>query len=261
MPVIIVAEPHPLLRLGILQLLSTGLPDYPAKGVDYTDLSEVQMSQEDCLLLMLSIGSNDDIPRLTMAAERAYQPKSILLLSESTRMPELPRPFPAHVAGYVPKNAASEILLAAVRLVLAGGTCFPPTQGQAPAMGLTTTAIAMGAAPTHRTLPADASMASTSAAVVCDSTALSESEKLGLTPRQYEVLVLLSRGYPMKTVGRLLNISVATAKAHSEMLYQRLDVHSRNAAVYEAISRGATLGWPNISTAEQQSGIKRRDEE
>lgn len=69
---------------------------------------------------------------------------------------------------------------------------------------------------------------------------------LGLTPRQYEVLVLLSRGYPMKTVGRYLNISVATAKAHTETLYQRLDVHNRNAAVYAAVSRGAKLGWASI---------------
>jgi len=40
-----------------------------------------------------------------------------------------------------------------------------------------------------------------------------------------------------------MNISAATAKAHAEALYQRLDVNSRNAAVYKAISRGATLGW------------------
>lgn len=50
----------------------------------------------------------------------------------------------------------------------------------------------------------------------------------------------------MKTVGRYLNISVATAKAHTETLYQRLDVHNRNAAVYAAVSRGAKLGWASI---------------
>src|SRR3546814_19901066 len=82
-----------------------------------------------------------------------------------------------------------------------------------------------------------------------------ESEMLGLTPRQYEVLVLLARGYPMKTVGRYLNISVATAKAHTETLYQRLDVHNRNAAVYAAVSRGAKLGWASISEpSETRSG-------
>jgi len=79
-----------------------------------------------------------------------------------------------------------------------------------------------------------------------------ESQLLGLTPRQYEVLVLLARGYPMKKVGRTLNISVATAKAHTETLYQRLDVHNRNAAVYTAVSRGATLGWANMKGAQPE---------
>ena len=69
---------------------------------------------------------------------------------------------------------------------------------------------------------------------------------LHITPRQYEVLVLLARGYPMKTVSRHLNISVATAKAHTETLYQRLGAHNRNQAIYAAISRGATLGWHRL---------------
>nr|WP_255592445.1 LuxR C-terminal-related transcriptional regulator [Bordetella sp. BOR01] len=71
-----------------------------------------------------------------------------------------------------------------------------------------------------------------------------ESEALGLTPRQYEVLVLLARGHTLKAIGRHLNIAVATAKVHAETVYQRLQVHNRNEAVYAAITRGATLGWP-----------------
>ncbi|SUV88334.1 transposase [Bordetella pertussis] len=50
---------------------------------------------------------------------------------------------------------------------------------------------------------------------------------LQITPRQYEVLVLLARGYPIKTVSRMLNISVATAKTHACTLYQRLHVKTR----------------------------------
>src|SRR5690606_23957431 len=57
--------------------------------------------------------------------------------------------------------------------------------------------------------------------------------------------------YPMKKVGSALNISVATAKAHTETLYQRLDVHNRNAAVTAAVSRGATLRWANIPATAQ----------
>ncbi|HCP77625.1 MAG TPA: hypothetical protein DIU11_07785, partial [Pusillimonas sp.] len=63
----------------------------------------------------------------------------------------------------------------------------------------------------------------------------------------YEVLVLLAQGHPMKMIGRKLNISVATAKAHTETLYQRLNVHNRNAAVYAAVSRGAKLGWASLA--------------
>jgi DNA-binding NarL/FixJ family response regulator len=66
---------------------------------------------------------------------------------------------------------------------------------------------------------------------------------LKITPRQYEVLVLLSRGYPIKTVSRMLNISVATAKTHACTLYQRLQVKNKGEAVYTALQRGATLDW------------------
>lgn len=81
-----------------------------------------------------------------------------------------------------------------------------------------------------------------------------EADLLHLTPRQYEVLALLAKGYPLKKISRELNISVATAKTHSEALYQRLAVNNRNAAVYAAVSRGATLGWHEpIAAAPSQS--------
>lgn len=47
-------------------------------------------------------------------------------------------------------------------------------------------------------------------------------------------------------ISRHLGISIATTKAHAETLYQRLDAHSRNEAVYVAIARGATLGWQQL---------------
>ena len=56
--------------------------------------------------------------------------------------------------------------------------------------------------------------------------------------------MLLARGYPIKTVSRVLNISVATAKTHACTLYQRLQVRNKGEAVYVALQRGATLNWP-----------------
>jgi DNA-binding NarL/FixJ family response regulator len=75
------------------------------------------------------------------------------------------------------------------------------------------------------------------------------SHLLKITERQYEVLVLLARGYPIKTVSRLLNISVATAKTHACTLYQRLHVRNKGEAVYVALQRGAKLSWQGPAAA------------
>lgn len=48
-----------------------------------------------------------------------------------------------------------------------------------------------------------------------------------LTPRQLDVLKLLSQGYPNKVICRELNLSEATVKTHLRALYNILDVHTR----------------------------------
>ncbi|MYN12049.1 DNA-binding response regulator [Pusillimonas sp. TS35] len=245
MSTILVIEPHPLLRLGLLQLLTDITPNCMLRGADYSDLSREPTAESECDLILLSVADFGDVHRLVNAARTAYSPKAVLLMSDTPDLPYSPQSLPPIVTGYVPKHASPEVLQASVRLVLAGGTCFPMpgnTNG------------------THVQLPQQASLPSITPANGpwpvpepdkprrFNGNAHPECEMLGLTPRQYEVLVLLARGYPMKTVGRYLNISVATAKAHTETLYQRLDVHNRNAAVYAAVSRGATLGLPSITT-------------
>lgn len=83
-----------------------------------------------------------------------------------------------------------------------------------------------------------------------------------LTPRQYEVLVLLARGHPIKTISRMLNISVATTKTHACTLYQRLHVRNKGEAVYTALKRWATLAGstrtPSIRRRSSSCGRRRR---
>ncbi|CAM3489308.1 hypothetical protein BOSP111201_08360 [Bordetella sputigena] len=62
---------------------------------------------------------------------------------------------------------------------------------------------------------------------------------LKITPRQYEVLVLLSRGYGIREVGSMLKIPLAEAKEHAVSLYRALQVKNNEAAVQAAIDRGA----------------------
>lgn len=188
-------------------------------------------------------------------------------MAEQKVMPRSLGALSTVIAGYIPKSSPPEVLQAAVRLVLAGGTCFQ--QDTSALAGVPSDARATEARPVvnSRPLPITAQPLTTSYAPPRWPPAPpkeepttrpepKEHEMLGLTPRQYEVLVLLARGYPMKMVGRCLNISVATAKAHTETLYQRLDVHNRNAAVYAAVSRGAKLGWACIGAKSVDGEVK-----
>jgi DNA-binding NarL/FixJ family response regulator len=96
---------------------------------------------------------------------------------------------------------------------------------------------------------------------VCDvETPALGAHMLNITERQYEVLALLARGYPIKTISRLLNISVATAKTHACTLYQRLQVRNKGEAVYEALRRGAKLNWegPSVPAAPRHAELAAR---
>jgi len=59
-----------------------------------------------------------------------------------------------------------------------------------------------------------------------------------LTARQLEVLQLISRGLPNKTIGRHLGVSEGTVKTHVKALLAKLDVQSRTEALSVAIRRG-----------------------
>jgi len=55
-----------------------------------------------------------------------------------------------------------------------------------------------------------------------------------LTPRELEVLALLSEGLPNKLICRRLNIAAGTVKVHIGCIFQELGVRSRLEAVVTA---------------------------
>ncbi|MEO6986153.1 MAG: LuxR C-terminal-related transcriptional regulator [Paralcaligenes sp.] len=292
MTTIIVVEPYSLLRLGILRSLDVLAPTILSEAMDYSHLFRDEPKIGSTDLIVLSVPNKKERTiELVNAAERAFAPKSILLLSDVSALTYMVPDMSSILSGCMAKNSSSDMLVAAVRLILAGGKCFQPATlpPQTPALRFSAAtpvsgssyvaALADGDTPRRRwydknlpppvdVSPIDAvqehvgllteTVACEPKVIECEpdqtpypseqnssrsSLVASEAAMLKLTPRQYEVLVLLARGYPMKTVSRQLNISVATAKTHTVTLYQRLQVHTRNAAVYAAVSRGATLGW------------------
>lgn len=245
---IAVVEPHTLYRLGIVRLLAETVPSARLFGVDYTSLDN-ESEQQRCELLLLSVPSAETCSNLLKIAQRLFQPNAILLMAETLRALPSPYESPEIVMGHLLKNASPELIVASVNLVLAGGTCFRYQGAEAHQNA------ASGESETFASLEVATAFDSLVIKTYQPTRWPQEEEKLcvlgvdealllGITPRQYEVLVLLARGMTIKGVARELNISAATAKAHAETLYMRMNVSNRNEAVYQAVAKGARLCIP-----------------
>ena len=59
-----------------------------------------------------------------------------------------------------------------------------------------------------------------------------------LTAREMDVLRLVAKGFQFPEIGKILGVTTHTVTSHVRHVYRKLDVHSRGAAVHEAISLG-----------------------
>jgi DNA-binding NarL/FixJ family response regulator len=129
------------------------------------------------------------------------------------------------VLGFIPKAYSPEVMLSAVRLVLAGGVYVPPMMLAALPPGVIAGIPNAGAA-------IDAARRGSAAA----SAQTLEHLRNVLTERQVEVLQLLSQGKPNKLIGRALGISEGTVKIHLAAIFRALNVRNRTEAVVAAQS-------------------------
>jgi len=126
------------------------------------------------------------------------------------------------VLGFIPKAYSPEVMLSAVRLVLAGGVYVPPMMLTALPPG-----IVAGVAP-------QAGGAEALARNGGGGNQTLEHLRSVLTERQVEVLQLLSQGKPNKLIGRSLGISEGTVKIHLAAIFRALNVRNRTEAVVAA---------------------------
>jgi DNA-binding NarL/FixJ family response regulator len=133
------------------------------------------------------------------------------------------------VLGFIPKAYSPEVMLSAVRLVLAGGVYVPPMMLTALPPG-----IVAGVAP-QAGWPRRCARGGGGARQTL------EHLRSVLTERQVEVLQLLSQGKPNKLIGRSLGISEGTVKIHLAAIFRALNVRNRTEAVVaaQALDRGA----------------------
>lgn len=243
----VLVEAHPLLRLGLRQILGKVEGVWEIVGLDLANLGEAAEQNRSAELLIFGMPIETEAGWQALAeVRRVLAPKRILLLVDSMPTQALSRLPEGSIHGCLMKTASIEVLEAAIRLVMAGGQCFPSGQmghmmNDRAVMPLGSMSSSNGNGNGSMPVPLNDMDGVTVGKIAMPVTA--GAQLLKITPRQYEVLVLLSRGYPIKTVSRMLNISVATAKTHACTLYQRLQVKNKGEAVYTALQRGATLDW------------------
>ena len=59
-----------------------------------------------------------------------------------------------------------------------------------------------------------------------------------LSPREKDILICFSKGLSYKETANSLAISRHTVNDYVKSIYQKLEVHSRNEAIYEATQKG-----------------------
>ena len=215
----VVVDDHPLVQEAVSHVLRRLVPEMTIdvaadceRGLDRA----ANGAEPDLVVLDLNLPGMSGIAAVRVF--RARHPGTpVVVLSGATDQLTVLAAIGAGAAGYIPKSSSSEVMLSAVRLVLAGGRYIPPqvlaqTRGGGPA----------------QTQPRQVETLSV--------------ERLGLSARQAEVLKLIAQGAPNKVICRELGLAERTVKAHVTAVLRALKVTSRTQAALAASKLG--LGEP-----------------
>jgi DNA-binding NarL/FixJ family response regulator len=211
---ILLADDHALIRSGLrceLAALAEAIDFVEAWNADTLLRMFEQHRDLDLALVDLTMPGMEGAR--TIGALRAQYPAVPLVvvsgLNDTQQVQEVLR---AGAVGFIPKSAVGQLVLPAIRLVLAGGQYLPPQL-----MSMLDASEAFAVAPdVQMQKPAQASHVE------------------ALSPRQEEVFVLMAKGLSNKLIARQLNISEGTVKSHIATIFDVLRVHNRVSAIAEA---------------------------
>jgi DNA-binding NarL/FixJ family response regulator len=223
---VLLIDDHPLI-LSALQAIIQGLgDDVQVTGVGSAASARqalVESSDFDLVLLDLSLGDADGFDLLA-ELRQAHPGIPVVVVSASERASDVIRAIDLGAMGFVPKRSTNTALFEALRMVMSGGLYVPPTMlgldfSQVPSEDLSG-------------VPMSSACAGLGGAARPDPhQQVGTIERIGLTPRQTEVLGLLLKGLPNKLIARELNLSVETVKDHVAAVLRALGVSTRTQAV------------------------------
>jgi DNA-binding NarL/FixJ family response regulator len=217
---LVLADDHHLLRRGFRSLLS-GEPGLEVVGEASTGLEAIELCRRlapDLVLMDVRMPEMDGITA-TRRIKHDQPGVSVLMVTMHENPDYLLEALDAGAAGYVLKDAPAERLINAVRRTLDGES--PLNQELA-----TRLLRQLALEKQHELHPSPSGHP--------------EPEDGTLTPREKEVLGLLTTGQTNQQIAQTLTISKRTAKVHVARIIRKLGVSDRTQAAVRAIELGLT---------------------
>jgi len=223
---VLLIDDHAMFREGVallLQPLVEGIEVWQAGSCEEAISALDETGAADLVLIDLGLPGMSGLQGIAYLREQ-YPQMPLVALSSLDERENVLAAIDAGAMGFVPKTSTSSVLVAALRLIMAKGIYLPPK--------------AFLPSASERAHPPMASRAFVSRM----STAAAAGEKaqtlrpadLGLTPRQADVLYQILQGRSAKVIGRELDLSASTVKAHTSAVLRALNVTTRTQAVIEA---------------------------
>jgi DNA-binding NarL/FixJ family response regulator len=213
---VLIADDHRLIIEGVKIKLAELDPTVEAVvAMNIGELERAVSEHADQLdLALVDIAMPGTQGHQHIAKLRAQAPSLPVIVLSGSEDPELMRSLlDMGVLGFIPKAYSPDIMLSAIRLVLAGGVYIPP--------------LLLANSQVQGWQPADAIAGPQG----FDSRRSLEGLRTLLTERQIDVMRLLSQGKPNKLIARDLGISEGTVKIHLAAIFRALNVRNRVEAV------------------------------
>ena len=198
---VLFVDDHPVVRAGLRGMLDVepGIEVVGEASSAAEAVAAARVQQPDVILMDLRMPGTDGAQATTLVLAERPQCRVVVLTTYDNDA-DILRAVEAGAIGYVLKDVTREELVHAVRTAASGGTPLAPSVAAKLVSRLHSPAA--------------------------------------LSPREVEVLRLVSSGNTNAEIGRALYISEATVKTHLLRAFGKLGVSDRTAAVTAALERG-----------------------
>lgn len=207
---VLIVDDHPVLREILQAVTLKALKDASVAAVNDLESALERSSRgngPDLVLFDLSLPGHTGLDALTRFRKK-FPRLRVIVISATEDRKSIVASLDAGAVGYIPKTSTRAVMMAALRLVAAGGTYVP-----------------------REALP-DAG------AAVAPRRKRPRGVPAGLSERQLDVLKLLIKGYPNRRIASELDIAESTVKQHAHEVYTALGATTRAEALVAAARRG-----------------------